>query len=62
MVFAALQPYNHSAFMRICILSGCDYLPSIGGIGLKRATDFIIKSQKLNLKDVSESVIDIYCY
>lgn len=29
--------WSHDDFRRMCILSGCDYLPSIPGMGLKRA-------------------------
>ncbi|EDV24061.1 uncharacterized protein TRIADDRAFT_26121 [Trichoplax adhaerens] len=32
-----LNGVDHEAFRHICILSGCDYLPSIPGMGLKTA-------------------------
>jgi len=32
--------FNHEKFRRMCILSGCDYLPSIPGIGLGKAFKF----------------------
>ncbi|KAJ3228373.1 Rad2 nuclease [Clydaea vesicula] len=31
------RSYSHKKFLHLCILSGCDYLPSLEGIGLKKA-------------------------
>ena len=49
---------NMDQFIDICILCGCDYCPSIRGIGPKKAIDFIkkwknieiLKKEKMNKK------------
>lgn len=33
--------YSFEKFRFMCILSGCDYVPSLSGVGLKKALDFI---------------------
>jgi len=33
--------FTHCMFLTTCILSGCDYLPQINGIGLKTAQKYI---------------------
>ena len=30
-----MRTWNEDQFLQMCILSGCDYLPSIPGLGLK---------------------------
>ncbi|KAI9260861.1 PIN domain-like protein [Helicostylum pulchrum] len=45
---------NATTFRYMCILSGCDYLPSLPGIGLIKASD-IVKSRK-NIKDILQVV------
>lgn len=51
--------YSFDKFMHMCILSGCDYLPSINGIGLHRAKIIVQAAEKegiewaiTNLKDI----------
>jgi 5'-3' exonuclease len=39
-------------FRRMCILSGCDYLPSLKGIGLARAFKFFSGSTDSDLNSV----------
>lgn len=34
--------------MDACIMSGCDYLPSIKGIGIKKAVDLLHKQGNLH--------------
>ena len=46
--------YTFDKFCYMCILSGCDYLPSPRGIGLKRARDLIKKHTDIR----EESLID----
>ncbi|XP_025411225.1 exonuclease 1 isoform X2 [Sipha flava] len=43
-----MQPeqFNMDKFRYMCILSGCDYLPSIPGIGLMKARQFISRSSE----------------
>ncbi|KNC51104.1 uncharacterized protein AMSG_06449 [Thecamonas trahens ATCC 50062] len=38
-----LATFDHKLFRAMCILSGCDYLPSIRGIGLKTANSLLVK-------------------
>lgn len=38
------EQFSLDKFRYMCILSGCDYLPSIPGIGLIKARQFINKS------------------
>jgi hypothetical protein len=50
----------------MCILSGCDYLTRLPGVGLARAKKFIIKARKLvgrtdNLTD-HELIEQVKCY
>lgn len=35
------QEFSLDKFRYMCILSGCDYLPSISGVGLIKARQFI---------------------
>lgn len=46
----ALRSFLNFSFentIAACILSGCDYLPSIKGIGIKKAVDFLDRCGKL---------------
>lgn len=38
------EQFTLDKFRYMCILSGCDYLPSIPGVGLKKAREFIFRS------------------
>merc|ERR1712129_204971 len=49
-----------SQFIDICILCGCDYCPSIRGIGPKRAFEFIKKWK--NIEGVLEGIKDMQKY
>jgi exonuclease-1 len=37
----SFKKFNHEMFMTACILSGCDYLDSIKGIGFKKAIKLV---------------------
>ncbi|KAJ1983072.1 Rad2 nuclease [Dimargaris verticillata] len=39
----AIQAWSDDTFRQMCILSGCDYLPSIPRVGLKTAHQFLAK-------------------
>lgn len=39
--------FTYENTIAACILSGCDYLPSIKGIGIKKAVDFLERCGKL---------------
>ncbi|KYN37810.1 Exonuclease 1 [Trachymyrmex septentrionalis] len=43
------EQFEMDKFRHICILSGCDYLPSLPGIGLGKARKFIMKSTDQNI-------------
>lgn len=40
--------FSHSKFRHMCMLSGCDYLPSIHGMGLKTAYKYICRYPDIN--------------
>ncbi|XP_017475425.1 PREDICTED: exonuclease 1 isoform X2 [Rhagoletis zephyria] len=40
------ERYNFDKFRRMCILSGCDYLDSLPGIGLAKACKFMLKTEQ----------------
>ncbi|XP_014476434.1 PREDICTED: exonuclease 1 isoform X2 [Dinoponera quadriceps] len=43
------EQFNMDELRYICILSGCDYLPSLPGIGLKKAQKFITRNTDPNI-------------
>ncbi|RVE50613.1 hypothetical protein evm_004737 [Chilo suppressalis] len=43
-----IEHYRFDKFRRMCIMSGCDYLPSLPGIGLAKARQFVNASQDSN--------------
>lgn len=47
------EQFDMDKFRHICILSGCDYLPSLPGIGLRKARKFITKNTDHNIYRVS---------
>lgn len=40
------ERYNFDKFRRMCIMSGCDYLDSLPGIGLAKACKFMLKTEQ----------------
>ncbi|KAH8409433.1 hypothetical protein KR222_005041 [Zaprionus bogoriensis] len=40
------ERYHFDKFRRMCILSGCDYLDSLPGIGLAKACKFMLKTEQ----------------
>lgn len=40
------EKYTFDKFRRMCIISGCDYLDSLQGIGLKKACKFILTTEE----------------
>jgi len=50
-----IQPeqFNLDKFRYMCILSGCDYLPSIPGIGLIKARQFITRTSDPDIYKVN---------
>lgn len=51
--------YTFDKFRRMCILSGCDYLDSLPGIGLKKACKFILTTEE---DDMSKALKKIPSY
>lgn len=43
-----LHEFTQEKFRHMCILSGCDYLPSIKGIGLQTAIKLLRKSSSVH--------------
>uniref|UniRef100_A0A1A9W9Z0 Exonuclease 1 n=1 Tax=Glossina brevipalpis TaxID=37001 RepID=A0A1A9W9Z0_9MUSC len=41
-----IEKYTFDKFRRMCILSGCDYLDSLPGIGLKKACKFMLITEE----------------
>ncbi|XP_006817013.1 exonuclease 1-like [Saccoglossus kowalevskii] len=48
-----LENWTFTKVRYICILAGCDYLPSIPGIGIKRAIEFVYKIKE---KDILQAI------
>lgn len=49
-----MQPedFNMDKFRYMCILSGCDYLPSVPGVGLIKARQFITRTSEPDIYKV----------
>ena len=57
--------FTFEKFRYMCILSGCDYLPSLPGIGLAKACKFFMLTTNTDVKSVSIFLlilIFINCY
>lgn len=54
-----LENYRFEYFRHMCILSGCDYLDSIPGIGIKRALIFMRKVAQLKMNTLE---VLVYLY
>lgn len=46
------EQFSLDKFRYMCILSGCDYLPSIHGVGLVKARQFITRSSEPDIYKV----------
>ncbi|XP_022214794.2 exonuclease 1 [Drosophila obscura] len=44
------EKYQFDKFRRMCILSGCDYLDSLPGIGLAKACKFMLKTEQDDMR------------
>lgn len=47
------EHFNMDNFLYMCILSGCDYLPSLPGIGLNKAKKFISRNTDCDIHRVN---------
>lgn len=48
-----IEHYTFDKFRQMCIMSGCDYLASLPGIGLAKARQFVTTTQDSNFANVS---------
>eukprot|EP00474_Spongospora_subterranea_P002002 CRZ02460.1 hypothetical protein [Spongospora subterranea] len=57
-----LSKLPHEKFISICIMSGCDYLPGLAGIGLKTALKMFLQYKSIDriLKSYQKAVPDKY--
>ena len=51
--------FNKQMLLEMCILSGCDYLQSLPGIGLKRAHALIKKFKSYDKVSFTVNALDI---
>lgn len=49
--------FNFDKFRYMCILSGCDYLPSVPGVGLIKARQYITRT---NDPDIYNVILHFY--
>lgn len=54
-----IEHYTFDKFRQMCIMSGCDYLSSLPGIGLAKARQFITATQDPSIANVSIEFIFI---
>lgn len=52
--------FTFDKFMNMCILSGCDYLPSLHGIGLAKACKFFTVTSNPDIHNVNIEVLDMF--
>ncbi|KPI91771.1 Exonuclease 1 [Papilio xuthus] len=50
----AIESYTFDKFRQMCIMSGCDYLASLPGIGLAKARQFVVATQDPNFANENE--------
>ncbi|PVU93589.1 hypothetical protein BB561_003185 [Smittium simulii] len=43
----SFKGWDDDLFRKLCILSGCDYLPAVPGIGIKRSYKYLLKSKNI---------------
>ncbi len=55
----SLEKYSFEKFRYMCIISGCDYLNSLPGIGLAKACKFVLKTEE---KDMNRALDKIPAY
>lgn len=44
-----IEKFTMDKFRLMCVLSGCDYVPSLPGIGLAKACKFVMKTEETDL-------------
>jgi 5'-3' exonuclease len=48
----SFQNFDQELFTAMCVLAGCDFLPSVPGVGISRAHAFISKYQSVELVSI----------
>lgn len=52
----SLEKYSFQKFRHMCIISGCDYLDSLPGIGLAKACKFILKTEEEDMNKALDKI------
>lgn len=52
----SLEKYSFEKFRYMCIMSGCDYVESLQGIGLAKACKFVLKTEEENMNRALEKI------
>lgn len=52
----AEEKFDFDKFRRICILSGCDYLDSLPGIGLSKAKKFMLMTEETDMRRALQKI------
>lgn len=53
------EQFSFNKFRYMCILSGCDYLPSVPGVGLMKARQFISRTSDPDIYKVIVNFIQM---
>lgn len=51
------EKFSFEKFRRICILSGCDYLDSLYGVGLGKATKFMLMTEETDMTKALPKIV-----
>lgn len=52
--------FTKKMLLEMCILSGCDYLQSLPGMGLKKAHALVRKFKSYDKVTISANLVDVY--
>ena len=55
----ALESFTMEKFRHMCILSGCDYLPSVKGLGLYKAHKYLKRSTNVYKVNIYNRIVFI---
>ncbi|KAJ8713311.1 hypothetical protein PYW07_013681 [Mythimna separata] len=55
-----IEHYTFDKFRQMCIMSGCDYLASLPGIGLAKARQFVVATQDSNFANALKKLPSFY--
>jgi len=57
----SFSSFSYAMFTQMCILSGCDYTPSIRGMGLKKAHRLLMQSHNPDQVYLLLVAVDVRC-